>query len=218
VLYGAFIYTLSKGEIMAFVNEYMKQEGNIVKEKIPCKIIERYNLSELMFVWKQDKKRYPHDYNPPRAFLEGEWIYPKNRWYRNISNENWLYEITSSSKYLFCYEEVLYEINLKKENEGVLRKGGEVKEYFYLESITKLLPKEKWNKENITPITLSNKCWYHFKIKGGIPYSNEEPSKNISKYFKDFLYAIRMIDKNQTMVLARNVKDFKIDMILEMNW
>lgn len=203
---------------MAFVNEYIKQEGNIVEEKIPCKVIEKYNLSELMHIWKEDKKMYPNDYNPPRAFIEGEWIYPQNCWYHDISNENWVYEITSSSKYLFCFEEELYEINLKKENEGALRKGGEVKEYFYLESIQKILPEEKWNKENITPVTPSNKCWYHFKIKDGIPYSNEELSENISQHFKDFLYAIRMIEKNQIIALAGNVKNFKIDMMVEMNW
>ena len=199
---------------------------NIIQNKITYEIIHKFGLTELLNVYKQDKKNFLNDWNPYHAYRKGNWVWNSVNYYSDKDSNNWIYEITGYLRYLLYFEGIIYELEISSSVKGNSYAGGDYSICFKLKNIKALEPKDKWK---IIPIKQINQDWESFRLEGDdfwageIPYEKITIDKNIlesvKQYFKEALYSIEITRLNNIVEnIRKNSLDFSLNINIEMKW
>lgn len=197
----------------------------IVREGISYETIHKFGLTELLNIYRQDKKRFPKDWWPHHGSIDDNWIW-SGAYYIDKESDNWIFKVTGHLRYLLYYEGVLYDIEISSSKQGNAYHGGNYSGYFELEGIKALKLIEQWEK---IPVKQINRNWESFTLKGDdfwageIPYDDTPIDKkqleDVKQYFKEALYSIEITRLNEIEEdMKRDSLDFSLNINIEMNW
>lgn len=166
---------------------------DIKMRRVDKKFTDKFGLEQLLSIYysegSEDYRPFMAKDDPSRSMYDGVIFEDKD-------SDRWMYKVKEERTYLLYFEDRFIELRMDYSDEGSLREGLSVTNYFF-KSIKPLFPKQKWMIIKRTKYDIPH--LEDRKIPYDLEYLEYLDREEIKQYFKEFIY-------NQSMENLEGIK------------